>query len=132
MKLVKNSAGGIVPKNMALESENPAVLCLCWEIVLPGIHYCFLITAFLLQLLLINLLYLGLHWWLIKFQSRGLYRAAGDLHLPHKVKFALAEKGTVKGLSWEPVTFWGLCDSTGKKLEHKVAFSKSPCHCLGK
>lgn len=64
----KNSVSGAVPKDVALESEKPAVqpgniktVWLCQEIVLAGINYCFLITAFPLQLLLANLLYLGLH-----------------------------------------------------------------------
>lgn len=69
MKLVnKNSVSGTVPRDTALEPEKPAVqpgnvktVWLCQEIVLPGINYCFLITAFPLQLLLANLLYLGLH-----------------------------------------------------------------------
>lgn len=64
---------------------------LCQEIVLPGSNYCFLITAFSLQLFLASLLCLGLPWWLIKFQSRWLCRAAGDSHLPGKAGFALAK-----------------------------------------
>lgn len=86
------TVSGTVPRDTALEPEKPAVqpgnvktVWLCQEIVLPGINYCFLITAFPLQLLLANLLYLGLHWWLIKFRSRWPYRAAGDVHLPARL-----------------------------------------------
>lgn len=69
MKLAnKNSGSGTIPRDVALESEKPALqpgntktVWLCQETLLPGINYCFLITAFPLQLVLANLLYLGLH-----------------------------------------------------------------------
>lgn len=105
---------------------------LCQEIVLPGINYCFLITAFSLQRFLASLLYLGLPWWLIKFQSRWLCRAAGDFHLPGKAGFALAKlqghcQLFVLAVAWQP--FWVCVTAQGRNL--KVLFSQ-PCHCLGK
>lgn len=57
--VIKDSVSRTIPKDMALESEKLAVqpgnvktVWLCQEIVLPGINYCFLITAFPLQLLI--------------------------------------------------------------------------------
>lgn len=75
--LNESSVGGTVPKDMAPESEKPAVqpgnvktVWMCQEIALPGINYCFLITAFPLQLLLANLFVFRFALMLIKFQSR--------------------------------------------------------------
>lgn len=105
---------------------------LCQEIVLPGSNYCFLITAFPLQLFLASLLYLGLPWWLIKFQSRWLCRAAGDFHLPGEAGFSLARLHGHCQLFVLAVVdslfgfVWQHRDETWK------SFSHSPCHCLGK
>lgn len=98
---------------------------LCQEIVLPGINYCFLITAFSLQRFLAGLLYFGLPWWLIKFQSRWLCRAAGDFHLPGKAGFALAKlqghcQLFVLAVGWQP--FWVCVTAQGRNL--KVLFSQ--------
>lgn len=109
-KLVKkNSVVRTVPKDTTLELEKPAVqpgngktVWLCQESVFPGINYCFLITAFPLQLLLANLLYLGLHWWLIKFQSRWLQSSGWFPPARYGwVCAGRAEKGTVNSVSWE-------------------------------
>ena len=63
MELVtKDMLSGNAPRDVALEPEEPAlqsgnvkIIWLCQEIMLPGINHCFLITTFLLPLLLDNL-----------------------------------------------------------------------------
>lgn len=96
----------------SLEMEK---LSSCVRRVFPRINYCFLITAFPL---LANLLYLDLHWWLIKFQSRWLQSSRWFPPARYGWVWAgQAEKGTINSVSWEQAAFLVWCDSTSKKLE---------------